>query len=179
MTFLLRALVLPLLLVLAACGGSDETEKADHNAADIAFAQAMVPHHHQALEMAELAERQQASPEVRDLADRIAAAQGPEIEQMSQWLEGWGEHAHEEGAHGDDHMDGMMTSAQMEELSGATGAAFDRLFLTMMIEHHEGAVAMAREAQADGAHAGTIALAKRVEEAQLAEIDEMETLLGQ
>jgi uncharacterized protein (DUF305 family) len=168
-------------LSLAACsdggdqGGHDmdsmesESAGADFNDADVTFLQMMIPHHEQAVEMAALAQEQAADPEVIELADQIAAAQQPEIDEMTGLLEAWGEPVEMEG-HGGMSMGGMATEEQMTELQGAQGADFDRLFVDLMIAHHEGAVTMAEEHQAEGQNADAAAIATAVIDAQTAEI---------
>jgi uncharacterized protein (DUF305 family) len=107
---------------------------------------AMIGHHAQALAMAGLASRNGASPEIRRLAERISAGQQDEIASMQQWLRDRGERAPEAHHAMHEHrMPGMLTEAQMTELERARGAEFDRLFLTYMIQHHRGAVAMVKE----------------------------------
>ena len=137
--------------------GSTESSDAQFNEADVTFAQEMIPHHQQAIEMADLAESRAESQEVKDLAADIEAAQGPEIETLTGWLESWGEDVPDEGMSGMDHgdmssdeMGGMMTEDEMAELEAAAGAEFDQMFLTMMIEHHEGAIEMAKTEQSEG-----------------------------
>jgi uncharacterized protein (DUF305 family) len=163
---------------------------AEHNNADVRFAQQMIPHHAQAVAMAQMAESHAESDEVRALAADIEAAQGPEIELMSGWLESWSEdvpatgmghgaasdNMHDMG--GTDDMPGMMSGEDMESLDGAHGRGFDRMFLEMMIEHHEGAIEMARTEQADGQYPDAVALAKTIEKVQAAEIATMQELLG-
>ena len=177
------------LLTLAACGGNDDntdsTDKPGYNDADVTFAQQMIPHHEQAIEMAALAETHADSQEVKDLAAAIEAAQDPEIETMTGWLESWGEDVPDDGTsdmdHGDmssDEMQGMMSADDMGALDGASGAEFDQMFLTMMIEHHEGAIEMARTERADGEFADAIAMAEDIETAQTEEIATMQDLLG-
>lgn len=181
---LTAALLAAALLTLAACGNDDEPNAgAAHNDADVSFAQQMITHHQQAIEMSELAETRAASPEAKDLAADIKGAQDPEIKTMTGWLERWGEDvpgADEHGGHdmssGD--MPGMMSEDEMAELEGASGPAFDRMFLTMMIEHHEGAIDMAKTEQEDGEYPDAIALAEEIERAQTAEITTMNELLG-
>lgn len=155
----------------------------DANAADVAFAQEMIPHHAQALDMARLTEYRTANPEVLELAGQIEAAQDPEIETMSGWLEEWGEQVPDPSATDHSEMDhdgtGMMTAEQMGELAVATDAAFDRLFLELMIEHHEGAIAMSEAQLADGVNEEVNELAREIIEAQQAEIDYMRALLGE
>lgn len=171
----------------AASGGTTTGTTTEHNAADVAFATDMIPHHRQAVDMASLAPERAGSDEVRALAADIAGAQGSEVDTMAGWLESWGEDVPEpgmdHGAMGHGSMDGaampgMMTAAQMDELTGATGAEFDRMFLTMMIEHHEGAIEMAATEQRDGLNTEAVALAATIEAAQTAEIATMRELLG-
>ncbi|KAA1423645.1 DUF305 domain-containing protein [Mumia zhuanghuii] len=161
---------------------SDQTQSpdaaGDHNAADVTFAQQMIPHHRQALEMAALAPTR-AGAEVEDLAARIAAAQDPEIATMTGWLEEWGEEVPADDAHADHgDMEGMMSPEDLERLEGLSGASFDEEFLRQMIVHHEGAVTMAKNQIADGANPEAVALAEAVVDAQQSEIDEMAALLG-
>ncbi|MDT9682401.1 DUF305 domain-containing protein [Streptomyces sp. TRM76323] len=187
-------------LVLAACGGSGDdpaghdghtstsasatasasASQGRHNAADVAFAQGMIPHHRQAVEMAELAPDRARSTEVKRLAADIKKAQDPEIRTLSGWLASWGEEVPAEGAvdHSVHGAGGMMTAEDMEKLEKASGAAFDTAFMEMMIEHHEGAVAMAKTEQADGSHAPAKEMAGRIISSQTAEIEKMNELLG-
>ncbi|MFA3874115.1 DUF305 domain-containing protein [Streptomyces sp. MMCC 100] len=173
--------------------GNEAGENA-HNAQDVAFAQGMIPHHRQALEMARLAADRSASPGVEDLATRIEKAQDPEITTMTGWLTAWGEEVPEpmtssasagatESMPGMDHsghsgMPGMMDGEDMAKLEKTSGRAFDTMFLTMMVEHHEGAVEMAGTEKAKGRYAPAKALADDVITAQNAEITEMNKLLG-
>lgn len=153
---------------------------ADRNDADVAFATNMIPHHQQAVEMAQLAVERAITPEVKSLAERIQAAQQPEIDQMTAWLKAWGApspSAGEHGGHGS--MPGMMTDEQMNQLRQTAGSKFERQFIVMMIEHHEGAIEMARTELQDGANADARALAQRIIDAQQAEITEMQTMLPQ
>ncbi len=160
--------------LLVSCGGSDN----DHNAADVTFATDMIPHHQQAVQMAELAESRASNPEVLTLAAEILDAQGPEIETMSGWLEEWDEPV-PEGMGGMDHgdMPGMMSEEMMTDLDAASGMNFDEMFLEMMIDHHTGAVEMAQTEQADGQYAEAVELAEEIEASQTAEIETMEALL--
>lgn len=149
------------------------------NDADAAFLEGMIPHHQQALQMAVLAQTRAESPEVRALAERIAAAQAPEILVMSDWLVDQGlevpDHAHGDMA-GDRH--GMLSDDQMAALADADGAAFDELFLTGMVQHHEGAVAMALTVLSAGEDQRVNELAGDVNATQTAEIARMESLLA-
>ncbi|WP_369177716.1 DUF305 domain-containing protein [Streptomyces mutabilis] len=193
-------------LTLAACGGADAGGSAGHgghiasasasapasapasqgrhNAADVAFAKGMIPHHRQAVEMADLAPERAGSPEVEKLAAEIKKAQDPEIRTLSGWLTSWGEEvpaddaATDHSTHGMEGMDGMMTDQEMRGLEDASGEAFDTAFLELMIKHHEGAVAMARTEQTDGAHAPAKKMAGEIITSQSAEIERMNRLLG-
>lgn len=158
--------------------GGEEASGAQFNEADVTFVRGMIPHHEQAVVMSELAEENADSDAVRELADEIEAAQEPEIEQMTAFLEEWGESA-SEGGMDHDEMSGMMTDEQMGELEEAMGAEFDRLFLEMMVMHHEGAVEMAQVEVEDGENEEAQELAGEIIEAQEAEIAEMEDLLAE
>ena len=165
-------------------GGSSATAEADHNDADVTFASDMIPHHESAIMMAQMAQAQAADPRVKDLAARIEAAQDPEIETMSGWLADWGaaasSSATDDGMGGMDHGgmdDGDMGGMDTGALAGMSGAEFDRMFLTMMIEHHRSAVQMAETEAADGRHTDAIALAESIRDSQSAEIAEMQQLL--
>lgn len=172
-------------LFAAACGnGAENTpatapengqQTAEFNEADVHFAQMMVPHHEQAVEMADLADTR-AGEEVLMLAGEIRDAQGPEIEQMEALLDGWDA----EVEHGMDHgeMDGMLTEDQMGELETAEGDAFDTLFLEFMVLHHEGAVDMSETQLEEGADPEASDLAEEIIDAQEREIEEMNRLLG-
>jgi uncharacterized protein (DUF305 family) len=151
--------------------------QAGFNDADVAFASAMLPHHEGALSMTELAPGRAADPRVLDLADRIEAAQAPEVVALTGWLADWG--ADDEGGmdHGEDM--GGMSEEDMAALVNASGTEFDRLFLTRMIAHHRGATAMAARGAANGQNAAAIALAESIRDSQAAEIAEMKALLTQ
>lgn len=162
-------------------GDSSASESTgEHNEADVEFATNMIPHHQQAVEMADIAGTRAQSPEVKKLAADIKAAQDPEIQTMTGWLESWGEPVPggEHGGHDmSGSMPGMMTAEEMAQLESLSGAEFDQVFLTMMIEHHEGAVEMARTEQTDGQFPDAIALAETIEAAQNKEITTMRGLL--
>jgi uncharacterized protein (DUF305 family) len=194
-------------LVLAACGNDSDSASsghqghssasssasadattAAHNAQDVSFAQGMIPHHQQALEMAKLAAGRASSAEVKDLAARIEKAQDPEIQTMSGWLKSWGKDVTtsdssmesmpgmEHSAHSD--MPGMMDSKDMDKLEKASGADFDTMFLTMMIEHHKGAIEMATTEKDKGKYGPATSMSDGIITAQTAEISEMNKLLG-
>ncbi len=186
------AIALALTATLAACG-SDDSSSADTtpaaeatatvalNAGDIEFAQGMIAHHEQAIEMAEIALDPNigASPEVIDLATRIKGAQDPEVELMTGWLTAAGEPVAMDASEGHDmsSMDGMMTAEQMDAMSALTGAEFDQMWLGMMIAHHEGAISQSETVKANGSNADVLALADQIIIAQQAEITEMQALL--
>jgi uncharacterized protein (DUF305 family) len=156
------------------------------NATDVGFAQGMIPHHGQAVVMADMALATSTNPEVTALAEQIKAAQSPEIEQMTTWLTGWDQKvpAPDAGMDADmQHaggmkMSGMMSAADMARLEKATGTDFDRMFLEMMILHHEGAIEMAEQELSKGRYQPTKDLAQAVVTGQQAEIEEMNTLIA-
>jgi uncharacterized protein (DUF305 family) len=181
-------------LTLAACGsGSDEAggsmgsmgghgsstsmaSSDDKRAGDVMFAQMMIPHHEQAIEMADLAlQNPTAGTEVRALAQQIKGAQDPEIQTMHRWMREWGASASAPMDHGSG---GMMSAQDMTALGQAKGSAFDRMWLTMMIEHHEGAVTMAQDVLSTTANAEVEALARDIVDGQKKEISTMQGLLG-
>ncbi|KFG71720.1 DUF305 domain-containing protein [Streptomyces mutabilis] len=184
-------------LVLAACGANGDSpaghdghtmsasasapaSQGQHNAADVTFAQGMIPHHRQAVQMADLVPTRAGSAQVKKLAADIKKAQDPEIRTLSGWLTSWGEEVPAEdtmdhSAHG---TGGMMTAEEMDKLEKSSGKAFDTAFLEMMIEHHEGAVSMAKTEQADGAYAPAKKMAEAIVASQSAEITQMNELLG-
>jgi uncharacterized protein (DUF305 family) len=136
----------------------------------------MIPHHEQAVEMSELVlSNPDTSAEVSALAQQIKDAQDPEIATMTQWLEDWG--AEPMTDHDGHEMDGMLSEDEIDDLAAATGPDVDRLFLTGMIAHHEGAITMAETEVADGADPDAIALAEEIIATQQAEIDEMQEML--
>ncbi|WP_017611866.1 DUF305 domain-containing protein [Nocardiopsis salina] len=171
-------------LALAACGqatgdedspGSGSAEQEQYNEADVHFAQMMIPHHEQAVEMADLAD-DRAGGEVGELSDEIRDAQGPEIQQMQQMLQDWGEDSGEDMDHSG--MAGMLSDEQMEELADSEGEQFDTLFLELMIEHHEGAVDMAETVLEDGTSPEARELAEEIVDTQEEEIEQMHGMLG-
>ncbi|MDV7991503.1 DUF305 domain-containing protein [Rhodococcus sp. IEGM 1374] len=156
---------------------------AEFNDADVMFAQMMYPHHAQAVEMAAMVQGRTDNPDVVALASAIEAAQQPEMDRMTAWLAEWGQPAPSSDMGemgGMDHSSGMgmMTQQDMDALSAATGAEFDRQWLTMMIEHHEGAIEMANTEIADGSNPDAQEMARTIVATQQQEIDTMRTLLG-
>lgn len=191
---------LVLITSLAACGGDDDTSApavtaaagtvaptgsavaGGFNAADVEFAQGMIAHHEQAIEMSEIAldPTVGASAEVVDLATRIRAAQGPEVDTMTAWLTAAGAPVQMDTSEGHDmsEMEGMMTAEDMDGLAAMTAAEFDRTWLEMMIAHHEGAIAQSQTVKVDGANPDVLALADQIIADQQAEIAEMQALLA-
>jgi uncharacterized protein (DUF305 family) len=155
------------------------TAPVDHNESDVMFATTMIPHHRQAVEMADMALEKAKSASVKQLATAIKAAQDPEIKQMSGWLTGWGKPVPSPGMSQSMSGSGMMTEQEMTDLGKASGAAFDRMWVQMMIKHHQGAVAMAKTERTSGQSAQAIELAKKIETGQNAEIVTMQKLLKQ
>lgn len=209
MSFTLRALALPVAVVatlaLTSCGtaghemssGSGTTAgSAPAGAAapgaksvnDVDFSTMMIPHHAQAIAMADLAEKQATDPALRAMAPKISAAQGPEISRMSGWLKAWG--APQPAAAGaqaggmagmpgmGDESGSMMSAKEMASLSGASGPAFDRMWTQLMIRHHQGAVAMARTELARGTNPESIQLAHAIVNGQTKEIAELNAILA-
>ncbi|MEU5984628.1 DUF305 domain-containing protein [Streptomyces sp. NPDC047434] len=188
-------------LLLTACGsgagaGSGHPGGADHQAsapaspsgtpgranatgafndADVTFAQGMIPHHQQALDMARLADGRAEDAAVRRLADAIKQAQDPEIRTMRTWLASWGRP--ESAGHAGHGMAGMMSERDMRELAAVRGSDFDRTFAELMIAHHDGAVLMARTEQREGRDKAALKLADDVVRAQSAEIAELRRIL--
>jgi uncharacterized protein (DUF305 family) len=156
----------------------------EHNGIDVTFAQSMIPHHQQAVDMANLAAGRGTNAKVTQLAQRIAGAQQPEITTMTGWLKTWGAapamQPNMSDMPGMNHSSpGMMTDQEMRQLTTASGTDFDRLFLQLMTRHHEGAIQMATTEQTSGKNAGATALAKQIITAQTAEITEMQQLTSQ
>jgi uncharacterized protein (DUF305 family) len=179
-------------LVLAGCAGgsSDAADnartssdpsagaEATFNDADVTFAQGMLPHHQQAIEMAQLADGRAADPRILDPAGRIEAAQAPEINTLTSGLADWGADDMSGMDHGrGDDMGGMMSEQDTTLLMNADGTEFDWMFLQQMIAHHRGAVDTAVTEAADGQNADAIAMAENIRDSQNAEIAEMQQLL--
>lgn len=191
---------------LAACGNAGQdtspgptavvTARAQAGSAtDIAFAQSMIPHHQQAVQMADLAlsPGSGASAQVRQLAEQIKAAQDPEIQQMTQWLQRWGAPtampgtANGNGMAGMDHsghdmggmsVSGMMTAGQMRQLQRLSGPQFDQMWASLMIEHHQGAIEMAQQVQASTSDPAVASMAEAIITAQEQEIGRMRGMMN-
>ncbi|AEM83640.1 DUF305 domain-containing protein [Streptomyces violaceusniger] len=196
-------------LLLAGCGGSDDTKDMDHtgtkestaseatagsaagtfNDADVRFAQMMIPHHEQALTMATLADDRASDARITSLAGQIEKAQDPEIATLKSWLKDWGKPEKassggmdgmagmDHGSSGKGDMSGMMSKEDMRKLEAAQGPAFDRAFASMMIDHHQGAIAMAKGEKKNGRNAKAKKLADDVVKNQSTEVATLRTLL--
>ena len=180
-------------IVLSSCGtaatqnqglsasATSTDQVAAHNADDVMFAQMMIPHHQQAVELAAMVPDRSNNPDVIALAAKIASEQQPEIDTMKALLLQWNvdpnEMSHESG-HAGMAMAGMVNDATMVRLDSLKGASFDMLWLQSMISHHQGAIEMAKTEIADGKSADLITLAKNIVAAQQAEIDQMKQMLG-
>jgi uncharacterized protein (DUF305 family) len=182
-------------LTFAGCGGSAMSDMKDvanstidaakdaigFNDDDVMFAQMMIPHHEQAIEMADIAldPLVGASDAVKKLATRIKSAQDPEITKMKAFLTSWKERlTPDSGMNHGDSMSGMLSADAMKKLSSLRGAEFDRAWMSGMIAHHEGAIEMAKEVLKTGKDAAVKTLANLVATAQDSEILEMKKLLG-
>ncbi len=194
--YLVKAALIPAAaLAVAACGGSDMpgmghgnnttpasvAPGANFNTADVQFAQMMIPHHQQAVEMADLAATRAADPEVKQLASAIKAAQQPEIDTMTGWLTAWKQPMAQPGGHNmpgmGGAMPGMMSEQDMAALMAASGTDFDRQFTRMMIAHHNGAIQMARDEQKNGSNPDVKRLAVQIEQTQTAEVQQLQKIL--
>ncbi|SDG64490.1 Uncharacterized conserved protein, DUF305 family [Sinosporangium album] len=143
------------------------------NAADVRYAQDMIVHHRQALDMSVLAPSRAVSTTLKGLASRIKDTQGPEIQAMTAWLQHQGLRAPDHGHGHATSMPGMVSPERMEALKDATGEEFDRLFLELMISHHQGAITMAETALAEGSHVQIEEMAADVIAVQASEIKRM------
>ncbi|KUI38135.1 DUF305 domain-containing protein [Mycobacterium sp. IS-1496] len=214
----LAAAAVTSMLTLTACGGSGtDTQQpgttsqsasptsssaaaaSAHNDADVMFAQMMIPHHQQAVEMSDmLLAKQGIDPQVVALANEIKGAQAPEIEQMRGWLDEWGVSGapassgattpgHDMPGHtmpGGGDMPGMgagghgmMSQQDMTDLQNAQGVEASRLFLTQMIEHHRGAITMAQQEIDGGKFPPAVQMAQAIVSSQQEEITTMERIL--
>jgi uncharacterized protein (DUF305 family) len=146
------------------------------NSADFRYAQMMIEHHRQALVMTELVPKRASSATVKRLAERISAGQKPEIGAMEGWLRKNGGDKRKQH-HDHAGMPGMATDAQLKKLRSAEGKAFDKLFLELMITHHQGALTMATEALAEGNDVIVEEMASDVVAQQTVEINRMRSLM--
>ncbi|MDN4599327.1 DUF305 domain-containing protein [Leifsonia sp. NPDC014704] len=189
-TIALASGVLATALVLAGCSGTPSgghsgmemggssttaTTASGHNDADISFAQNMVMHHKQAIEMSDMVlGKTGVNARVTDLAQKIKDAQQPEIDTMNGWLQSWGG----SGSMSGHDMGGMMSDSDMAALKDASGADAGKLFLTQMVQHHQGAINMANQEVKTGKNTDAVALAKKIVTDQTAEIATMQSLLA-
>ncbi|SDH71411.1 DUF305 domain-containing protein [Nonomuraea jiangxiensis] len=180
------------LALLTACGGATTEQQGmsggnatattsapatpAFNDADVRFAQMMIPHHEQAAQMADLAPSRAHDPEIKELAAKIKASQGQEIQTMKGWLAQWGKPVPSGGM--GHEMPGMVSEKDMKQLAAAKGPRFDKLFTQRMIAHHKGAIEMARHEQADGSNPQARELAKSIESTQQAEVARLQKILA-
>lgn len=156
---------------------SEVSDPVDHNDADIEFAQMMIPHHEQAVELSDiLLAKEGLDPRVQDLAERIRASQDPESQQMRAWLDSWGAQQPEDTTMDHSDMEGMLDPEEVSEIEAADAPEAQKLFLEHMISHHEGAVDMAETHLDNGRNEDARALSQQVISTQEAEIDEMKQL---
>ena len=190
--------LLAVVSVTAGCGTDDDapdpqthTAASDetYNDADVEFASDMIQHHAQSLAMVDLTMDRRLDPAIERLAEDVRMAEGSEIEQLTDWLHDWDrpipetvrDHAN---AHGDggpetgSDLPGMMSAEQLAALEATKGAEFEDAWLELMIEHHEGAIELARTEQSDGEHTGAVQLAESIESAQQEEVSAMRGLVG-
>jgi uncharacterized protein (DUF305 family) len=176
-------------LFLGACGshdmgsmdsGNSIPESADFNDADVMFAQMMVPHHEQAIEMSDIAldPNTGASAAIIALATQIKGAQDPEISQMKNLLTTWDQPTEMGSMDHSSMMDGMLTLEEMDTLGQLKGAEFDKAWAKGMIAHHEGAIEMANDVLANGKNSEILALANAVVSGQSTEIETLKPLAG-
>jgi uncharacterized protein (DUF305 family) len=141
----------------------------------------MIPHHQQAIEMSDtVLAKQGIDPRVIDLANRIKAAQGPQIAQMQSWLSQWAVPTMPvppDGMAGHD-ISGMMSEQDMSDLSHAQGVDAGKMFLTQMIAHHQGAITMGTGEIHNGQYPPAVSMARSIVTGQQQEIAEMQGILA-
>lgn len=184
------AAALTLGLTLAGCstsnsgsdtGSSSSTSAASaHNDQDVMFAQMMLPHHKQAVEMSDmlLAKGSGVDAGVTDLAKQIKAEQSPEITQLTTWLKGWGEPTESEHSGMGHSMSGMMSDSDMNDLDQASAKDAAKLYLEQMVQHHKGAVDMAKTEVDKGKNTDAVAMAKSIVSSQTEQITQMQDMLA-
>lgn len=156
-------------LILSGCASSSQVNS-EFSPTDIAFAEMMIPHHEQAIEMSEMALMNSTNPDVLELAQEIKSAQAPEIDLMKSWA------GVKVSTHAGHVMDGMLSEDELNALRAATGAEFDRLFLQGMIKHHQGAIEMAMEVKSSNSMVVADLSAAIIKQQEI-EIARMEELL--
>lgn len=152
-----------------------------HNADDVMFAQLMIPHHQQAIELSALVPERSTNPDVVALAATIAAGQQPEIDTMRALLVQWDvnpDGMSHPGGHAGMPMQGMVDAATLNRLESLNGPGFDRLWLQLMIDHHQGAIVMSTPEVGNGENPDMTVLARTIIDTQQAEINEMKQILA-
>ena len=162
-------LVMITALLLSGCAASTQSNS-EYSSDDIAFAEMMIPHHEQAIEMSEIAFLNTTNPDVLQLAQEIKVTQSPEIDLMMSWT------GVKASTHAGHMMDGMLSQNELSDLREAKDKAFDRLFLEGMIKHHEGAIEMAQDVAASK-NKDVANLSAAIISAQELEIAKMKELL--
>ena len=179
---------------MSASPSAGSSASGPHNTQDVTFAQMMIVHHQGAIQMAQTAAPKATTTQVKQLAEKIQQEQSPEIDDMTGWLTGWGEPVSMSGSSsspmpsgsamgGMDMSDPMassmpgMTPEDMKSLEDATGANVDKIFLTLMIQHHQGAVQMAQTEISGGKNTAALRLAHSIVDSQTKEIQTMRSLL--
>jgi uncharacterized protein (DUF305 family) len=162
----------------SASAASPSGTRSDFNDADVMFLQMMYPHHAQAIEMAKLVPSRSQNQQVIKLAQNIEKAQGPEMTQMTGLLNSFGKPAPTADSGHMDGMPGMMSAEQMTTLAKLSGAAFDRVWLQMMIDHHTGAITMSNTELSDGTNPDAKKMAEAIIANQQAEISQMQGILA-
>jgi uncharacterized protein (DUF305 family) len=175
---LLKTLILmPIALVLSACSllnpNPTISQSTSLSANEVMFAQMMIPHHEQALEMAAMVAERTDNQEINSLATEIFNAQQPEIDLMQSWIDEFGDVGMDHSGHS---MGGMLSEDELLTLKQSTGTEFEKLFLTGMIAHHEGALDMA-DMLSNSNYPPAQKLRAEIIEVQQAEIDLMKQLL--
>jgi uncharacterized protein (DUF305 family) len=206
-TTLIGAVAVTVLVISAACTNSDTgretsagqrtsataaapatTPAADtdaHNNADVWFVRHMIPYHQQAIELSDIVSAKQGiDSRVTELADKIRATQGKQIQQMQDWLNHWGNPPMPETAPGDvqmpaqSSMPGILSERELDALRQANGADASTLFLTQMIAHHQGAISLAQTEIEEGQYPAAVAMARSIASTQQQEIDTMKRILS-
>lgn len=173
-------------------GADAPADEGERSAADVMFVRMMIPHHEQAIEMSDIILAKSDIPaDITALAEKIKAEQAPEIDQMTAWLDQWGQPPGPRDGHrghggggmpvmGNDMsmMDGMLSADELQQLSDAEGTDAARLYLEQMIAHHEGAIDMAQGEVSDGTYQPTVDLARSIIDTQQQEIARMREMLA-
>ncbi|MFJ4103504.1 DUF305 domain-containing protein [Amycolatopsis japonica] len=168
----------------ASTGSPGPVNRDQPNEADVEYMTMMIPHHQQAKVMTELVPGKTANEQIRAIAGRISVAQDGEIAMMKTWLADRGKpvpgegHAGHGGGHDHALMPGMATEAQLADLRAANGPAFEKLFLDLMIAHHQGALTMAEAQLGKGVEIKAQEMAQEVITGQTAEIERMKAMRG-